>query len=75
LKNRVIIIVKNEEIFKQLAEIKKMLLTLQNEMKELRFLVEDQEEVQTEEESKLVDEANKAVKNGTLDNFVKLDEL
>ncbi|MHA1169660.1 MAG: hypothetical protein ACTSRU_17670 [Candidatus Hodarchaeales archaeon] len=75
MKNRVIIIVKNEEIFKQLAEIKKMLLTLQNEMKELRFLVEDQEEVQTEEESKLVDEANKAVKNGTLDNFVKLDEL
>lgn len=67
--------VNNEEIYKQLDEIKEILLTLQNEMKELRFLVEDQEEFLTEEESKLVDETNKALKEGTLANFVKLDDL
>ncbi len=67
--------VNNEEIYKQLDEIKEILLTLQNEMKELRFLVEDQEEFLTEEESRLVDETNKALKEGTLGNFVKLDDL
>lgn len=67
--------VNNEEIYKQLDEIKEILLTLQNEMKELRFLVEDQEELLTEEESKLVDETNKALKEGKLGNFVKLDDL
>ena len=67
--------VNNEEIYKQLDEIKEILLTLQNEMKELRVLVEDQEEFLTDEESKLVDETNKALKEGTLGNFVKLDDL
>lgn len=67
--------VNNEEIYKQLDEIKEILLTLKNEMKELRFLVEDQEEFLTEEESKLVDETNKALKEGNLGNFVKLDDL
>lgn len=67
--------VNNEEIYKQLDEIKEILLTLQNEMKELRFLVEDQEEFLTEEESKLVDETNKTLKEGKLGNFVKLDDL
>lgn len=67
--------VNNEEIYKQLDEIKEILLILQNEMKELRFLVEDQEEFLTEEESKLVDETNKALKEGMLGNFVKLDDL
>ena len=67
--------VNNEEIYKQLDEIKEILLTLQNEMKELRFLVEDKEEFLTEEESKLVDETKKALKEGKLGNFVKLDDL
>ncbi len=67
--------VNNEEIYKQLDEIKEILLTLQNEMKELRFLIEDQEEFVTEEESKLVDETNKALKEGNIGNFVKLDDL
>ena len=67
--------VNNEEIYKQLDEIKEILFNLQNEMKKLRVLVEDQEEFLTEEERNLVDETNKALKEGTLGNFVKLDDL
>ncbi len=67
--------VNNEEIYKQLDEIKEILLTLQNEMKEIRLLVEAQEEFLTEEEMKLVDDTNRALKEGKLENFVKLDDL